>query len=264
MKRTTTLLFATIFYSLIACNNTAPNTDSASETSTIENASTRKISLEFVLHDSITINQVSSIKGKLELNADSILEAFRIKSIDTFKIHVWANYENYLIAQESYTGQRYDGSRGYVIDTNNLAMFMSPNIAEIAEHEFIHAISLRLNSSLPRWLWESVAIYGANEFVDPNELSYLRNGSFPTLAELNTDFNESNHTIYSVGYIISEFIIHQWGTEKYYELIKQGGNLNKVLAISESEFETEWAAFVKEKYIIESPTEKRIQYKIKK
>lgn len=256
MKRTKTLFFTAILYNLIACNNTNPPTETTPETSSNKS----NISLEFVLHDSITINQVSSIKDKLEQNADSILEAFSIKSIDTFKVHVWADYENYLIAQESYTGQRYDGSRGYVIDSNNLAMFMSPNIAEIAEHEFVHAISLRLNSSLPRWLWESVAIYGANEFVDPNELSYLKNENFPTLAELNTDFNESNHKIYSVGYILSEFIIHKWGTDKYYELIKQGGDLNKVLNISETEFETKWAAFVREKYIIESPIVKRIRH----
>lgn len=247
MKQITILLFVTILYTLIACNNANSPTDPLSETSSKKNENKSNISLEFVLHDSITMNQVSSIKDKLEQKADSILQAFSIKSIDTFKVHVWANYENYLIAQESYTGQRYDGSRGYVIDTNNLAIFMSPDIAEIAEHEFIHAISLRLNSSLPRWLWESVAIYGANEFVDPNELNYLKQGNFPTLAELNTDFNESNHTIYSVGYIISEFIIHQWGTEKYYELIRQGGDLKNVLNISETDFESEWAAFVKDK-----------------
>jgi len=248
MKRTTILFFAAIIYSLIACNNVDSSIDTTSETNSSIETLTNNIRLKFILYDNITTSEVSIIKDKLEQNADRILDAFKIESIDTFKVHVWANYDNYLIAQEKLIGQRYNGSGGYVINSNELAMFFTTDVEETAEHEFVHAISLRVNSSNPRWLWESVATYRANEFVDPNELSYLKEGNFPTLTELNGDFNESDHKIYKVGYILSEFIIHEWGTDKYYELIQEAGDLQKVLNISEPEFETQWADFVKTKY----------------
>ncbi len=248
MKQASLLFFAAIIYSLIACNNFDSSIETISETnSPIENL-TSNIRLEFILYDNITTSQVSTIKHKLEKNAGRIIKVFKIESIDTFKVHVWGNYDNYLIAQEKLIGQRYNGSGGYVINSNELAMFFTADVEETAEHEFVHAISLLVNSSNPRWLWESVATYGANEFVDPNELSYLKEGDFPTLAELNGNFNESDHKIYKVGYILSEFIIHEWGTDKYYELIQEAGDLQKVLNISETEFETQWAEFVQTKY----------------
>lgn len=249
MKRTTALFITATMFSLIACNNIHSSIETTTETKINKQTKTSNIPLEFILHDGVTTSQVSSIEEILEQNADRILDAFKIRSIDTFKVHVWGNYENYLIAQESYIGQRYDGSRGYVIGPNDLAMFLSDDINETAEHEFVHAISLRLNSSNPRWLWESVATYGSNEFVNPNKLSYLKNGNFPTLVELNGDFNEGNYKIYDVGYILSEFIIYKWGNDKYYELIQEAGDLKKVLSISDTEFESKWADFVKTKYL---------------
>ena len=63
-----------------------------------EESDKSSISLEFVLYDSVTTSQVLIIRDKLEHNADRILDFFKIKPVDTFKVHVWSNYENYLIA----------------------------------------------------------------------------------------------------------------------------------------------------------------------
>ena len=211
-------------------------------------------SLEFVLYDSVTTSQVLIIRDKLEHNAERILDFFKIKPVDTFKVHVWGNYENYLIAQELHAGQRYEGSRGYVISSNELAMFLTDDIEETAEHEFVHAVSLCVDASNPRWLWESVATYVANEFIEPNEINYLKNSNYPTIAELNGDFNHGNFKIYDVGHLLSEFIIHKWGKEKYLELIKSSGDLQKVFNITDTDFETEWANFVNAKYFKHIPS----------
>jgi len=219
-----------------------------------EESDKSSISLEFVLYDSVTTSQVLIIRDKLEHNAERILDFFKIKAVDTFKVHVWGNYENYLIAQELYAGQRYEGSRGYVISSNELAMFLTDDIEETAEHEFVHAVSLCVDASNPRWLWESVATYVANEFIDPNEINYLKNSNYPTIAELNGDFNHGNFKIYDVGHLLSEFIIHKWGKEKYLELIKSSGDLQKVFNITDTDFETEWANFVNAKYFKHIPS----------
>ena len=143
-----------------------------------EESDKSSISLEFVLYDSVTTSQVLIIRDKLEHNAERILDFFKIKPVDTFKVHVWGNYENYLIAQELYAGQRYEGSRGYVISSNELAMFLTDDIEETAEHEFVHAVSLCVDASNPRWLWESVATYGFKPEQDIDGLDFIKLNQF--------------------------------------------------------------------------------------
>ena len=117
-------------------------------------------------------------------------------------------------------------------------------------HEFAHCVSQSLNPSIPnnpRWLWESVAIYEANQFVDPATLDYMVAQTPPNLDELSSF---SSTRIYQVGFLISEFIISEWGILKYKDLIAANGNITTVLGISKTVFEQRWFDFVKTKYHI--------------
>ena len=75
------------------------------------------------------------------------------------------------------------------------------------------------------------------------------NGDYPTLSELNTDYNLSNHKIYDVGYTILEYIIETWSMDHVISLIEENGNTSTVLGLSSSDFEEGWYQFVNEKYL---------------
>ena len=94
-----------------------------------------------------------------------------------------------------------------------------------------------------------MALYESNDFINPGTLPYMVSGDYPTLSELNTDYNSSNHQIYSVGYVLLEYIIQNWGMDEVIDLIKTNGNLQSVLGVSVSEFEYGWYRFIEEKYL---------------
>lgn len=210
---------------------------------------TDSIKLKFILYDGLTSLNTSAIQKKLNNNAGRIFADLQVESKDTFKVHIWGNNESYLAAQEKLIGQRFPGSSGYVLSPNDLALLNTGNVVENAEHEFAHCVTLHINPvNLRRWLWEAVAIYESGEFVNPKSLSYLVSGNYPTINDLDQGFNTGARQIYSVGYIIMEFIINEWGKDKSLELIKAGGDVQPVLGISESKFHDRWENFVKKKY----------------
>jgi hypothetical protein len=224
------------------------------------------ITFKFKLYDDLDVDSITPIKNKLESNAGRIMSDLNVEYSGKFTVHVWHNNESFLDAQEEKLGMRVYYSTGYIYGYSEIAVLYIDNPQErinstgllycftpeeIAEHEFAHCISLRVRSNFtnnPRWLWEAVAIYEANEFYDPKTLDYLISGNYPSINELNNDFNNGDYRIYQVGYLIIEFIIDKWGKDKYIELIKNSGNVKNVLGISIEEFEKEWKEFVDIKY----------------
>lgn len=130
---------------------------------------------------------------------------------------------------------------------------MSPNLAAWGPyarrmsdltHEFAHGVTLHLNprfANRPRWLWESVAVFEAGQFVDPRTLPYLWNGTPPTLAALSV---LSDTRIYDVGYSIGAFIVSRWGRDALRALILANGDTPLALGVTEAEFQSEWWASV--------------------
>lgn len=55
--------------------------------------------------------------------------------------------------------------------------------------------------------------------------------------------------IYKVGYTLIEFILQNFGSDKFPELIANYGNLAKVFNQTEEQFTKEWYEFVKAKYL---------------
>jgi hypothetical protein len=117
-------------------------------------------------------------------------------------------------------------------------------------HEFTHCVTLNIKPNFgnnPRWLWESVAIYEAGQFVHPNQLPYMVNHTPPTLSQLN---NFSNTQIYEVGFLLAEYIVLNWSRQHMKDLILSNGNLHQALGVTTSVFQTNWFEFVKNRYNI--------------
>jgi proteasome lid subunit RPN8/RPN11 len=115
-------------------------------------------------------------------------------------------------------------------------------------HEFAHCVTLALEpraGNNPRWLWESVALYEARQFVDPRGLPYLTALQPPSLSELSS-FADTR--IYEVGFLIGEFVVERWGTAALPSLITALGNTSSALGVSEAEFERDWLSYVRTRY----------------
>jgi hypothetical protein len=206
----------------------------------------------FVLHDGLTQSIINPINEKLNDNYSRVLNDLKISSMNKVSVKIWNNESNFLDNMEQAIGQRYQGASGWVYSSTDIRILYRGNYtSQIALHEFCHAVSLVVNNTIgnnPRWLWEAVAIYEAGEFVNPTTISYLVSGNFPTLAELNSDFNSGGNKIYSVGYLLSEFIITNWDKSNFINLIKENGNIEQTLGISTQQFEEGWKEFVINKY----------------
>ncbi len=112
-------------------------------------------------------------------------------------------------------------------------------------HEFTHCVHLNIDYSPnnPRWLWEGVAQYEAGWFFDPNELEIIRKKEFPRFADLN------NGTEYMLGFVLIEAIKDIWGFDAVIRLIKDQGDVQKVLKTNEHQFEEKVFEHIYEKYI---------------
>jgi hypothetical protein len=119
---------------------------------------------------------------------------------------------------------------------------------QVLVHEFAHCVALKINPGFgnnPRWLWESVALYEAQQFNSPGFFEYMVNKTPPTLAELNSF---QNTYVYDIGYLFAEFIIETWGDAKFRELIIANGNIGTALGITPAEFHQQWFDFVIDRY----------------
>jgi hypothetical protein len=117
-------------------------------------------------------------------------------------------------------------------------------------HEFTHCVTLNIKPGFgnnPRWLWESIPLFEARQFIHPSQLPYMVNQNPPTLSQLNSI---SNTQIYEVGYLLAEFIVEDWSRQHLKNMIISNGNIQQTLGMSTAEFQTAWFQFVKNKYNI--------------
>ncbi|HPG38185.1 MAG TPA: hypothetical protein PLP19_05715 [bacterium] len=213
---------------------------------------TKNDHFEFVLYDELSTAITSDIIKELENNFSRITTAMQITVMPKVKVQIWGDESHYLEDQERIAGRRYPGSTGYVSGLDGMCLLFRNNSPQAAVHEFANVVSLNVNSSIgnnPRWLWEAVAVYYANDFTDPGVLSYIKAGDYPTIAELNADFNSGNHKIYQLGYSLVEYIISRWGEAAIVNLIKSNGNIKTSLHITTTEFESGWRSFIENKYL---------------
>ncbi|MBN2356426.1 hypothetical protein JXO59_09950 [candidate division KSB1 bacterium] len=206
---------------------------------------------ECVLHDDLSPSITTDILNKLESNYQRILADLQVEEMPMVTVEIWANNINFLEAMEKNIGVKCPGATGY-ITASALCLLYAGDVPQTAVHEFAHLVTMQVNIRIPnnpRWLWEAVALYEAGDFVHPATLPYMVAGDYPTLVELNREYNSSDHKIYSVGYTIGECIVRTWGRGALIDLIKTNGDIAGILGLSIKEFEDRWYLFVKDTYL---------------
>lgn len=207
---------------------------------------------KYVLFDNLTDWVIPDISDSLEDNYLRILKDLQIKRLPMININIWFNEDNFLDVQEKRIGERYPGSTGYISNNEIFILYTGISTAETALHEFVHIVSLQINPDFdnnPRWLWEAIAIYESNcPKLEPSKFSDITVENYPTLSELNSDFN-SNQSVYIFGYTLTEFIIYKWDIKHLNDLIRANGDIESVLMVSDQEFEYEWFSYINDKYL---------------
>jgi hypothetical protein len=151
--------------------------------------------------------------------------------------------------QASYTAATGWDATGSVDGPTMFSVVASPLQPSVPVHEFVHNVALHLNPDAfqTMWLWESTAVYEAEDFVHPATVPCLAGGDFPTIAQVSTRSGDCN--IYRVGYTIAELIVERWGFAELRALIRSDGNIESVLGLSTREFEAAWEQFVEQRYL---------------
>jgi hypothetical protein len=192
-----------------------------------------------------------SVADALESNYARITTELRTGDISATDVWVWQDSSSFYSDMQQTIGQLYQGSTGWVRGAHAVSVLVTSNTPLHAVHEFSHVVSMAVNASIannPRWLWETVALYENRQFVDPASLEYMRAGRFPTLAELDSDFNAARQ-IYDLGFVLGEFVVTTWGMDSLLGLIRSNGRLEQTLGISSGEFEQRWHAWLRSRYL---------------
>lgn len=212
-----------------------------------------KENFDFVLHDGLEMRDVAHLRAALKKGRAEVVDAFEVATFGNVKVQIWRDDNNYQDAMEAALGSRAPGSRGYVFGPGEVRLLYHTRLSAGREavHELVHAVTLHINESFgnnPRWLWEAVPLYFAAEFVEPATTGLFKEGGCPTLQQINAPFNAGG-SIYSVGYLLTDFIIQTWGMRHLMQLITANGDIEKILDVSVQDFEQRWCTSVQEKYM---------------
>jgi hypothetical protein len=216
----------------------------------------------FYFSSSIDSLKIIELSNALEDNYFRIGNDLKTKPSDNIEINTYASRWRYIKATGNWGGSgNIEGiSKIHFLEQS----WGEPDSKKVAVHEFAHTVTLKLLldhdhqplkpeefdkkfATFPTWLWEGISVYEAKQFVDPKTLSYLNNGQYPGIPELNNRFKGGK--IYSCGFTIIEYILSTYGHEKFLTLIKKYGDLETTLNLTEEEFCKEWYKFVRLKYM---------------
>lgn len=212
----------------------------------------------FYAHGNATLPAVQELADAVEHDYDKVLAAFDTVPAKDLQVHVYADQWRYALATGNFNAS------GSIAGTARVHLVQQPDDKKVVVHEFVHAVVLKMLidrapqpfdekafdqkfKTFPVWLWESLAVYEAGQFLDPRTLRYLAKGQYPRLAELSE--RARGGKAYAVGYTIIEYILEQHGKEKLLSLIANYGDVPATLALSDEEFAAAWYRFVQEKYL---------------
>ena len=198
---------------------------------------------------------VAGTAVRLEAEYARIVDDLQPPQMAPINVFLYPDFASMQAAVQGSIGSLPSFATGLVLGPVSIHI-LSPNLAGTWSydegvvaivHEFAHCVSLRVNPSIannPRWLWETVAVFESRQFVHPTSVPSLAAGP-PSVARLN---GFDNTEVYSVGFVIGEFIVSRWGREGLVSLIRGNGNTTAALGISEAEFFSAWYDFVRGRY----------------
>lgn len=216
----------------------------------------------FFFSSCIDPTMIQELGNELENNYARIGHDLKTTPAETIEVYIYARRWRYIQATNNWTAS---GNIEGIARLHFLEQaWEEPDSKKVAVHEFAHTVTLKLLldrepepfnadqfdrkfSEFPVWLWEAISVYEADQFVDPKTLAYLREGSYPQLAELNNRLKGGK--IYSCGYTIVEYLLATYGRDKLIELIANYGDLKKTLNTTDNQFCQDWYAFVQAKHL---------------
>jgi len=234
-------LFMLLFFLMSCDKENSPPLEMSMET----------VHFEINFHD-IDAETITALTDELEGNYDRILEDLGLDTVFKTMVYVHNSYDELTQAVDHILPNPPSWLSGIATGRSEMHVLypgsLTVNFRQVTLHEFAHCASRNLNNnmgSFQKWLFEGVALYEAGQFVQPSTLDYMVNEQPPTLTQLNS---QSDTRIYEVGYTLIEFVVDEFGSEAIHDLIVSGGNVS-VLGISFGDFQTQWYAFVQERYL---------------
>jgi hypothetical protein len=118
----------------------------------------------------------------------------------------------------------------------------------IAVHEFAHLVNNAINSDLPLWLDEGVAIYAG-----PHDLyAYVCQHNFPfahlpTLTEMEASYS-SVPAADLFAYALVDFIATEYGQAKLNRLLRAPDSFEELLGLTRWEFQQHWRQYMNQHY----------------
>jgi hypothetical protein len=212
----------------------------------------------FVFHHSEADRSiVQAVASRVDQSFDRVardLDAVGMREVD---VYFYASHEALATAVASTVGPIPPWATGLVTSASSIHMLgphasglSATQAATVITHELTHCVSLYLkpdSANNPRWLWESVALFEAGQWVDPSTLPHFSGGTSLTLSELN---QLADRRIYDVGYLLGEFIFARGGLAALRALILNEGNVHQAIGLPAAEFERQWLAFVRQRYAL--------------
>jgi hypothetical protein len=207
-------------------------------------------------YTTLDAGNITTIASAVESHYDRILSDLGADRMPAVTVTLYLDHAAMVAATQAVAGPIPASASGLVTGESQIHL-MSPNspawgpfdrMVSNLVHEFAHCVSLHVNprfANNPRWLWESVAIYESRQAVDLRTVGYMTALTPPSFASLNS---ADDGRVYEVGYSIGEFVVTRWGQPALRDLIVANGDTDAVLAISQSDFQRDWFAFVRERY----------------
>lgn len=214
--------------------------------------------------------EANAVANYLEGNYERVRRALGDPDHDVVHVFIHATQSDFNNATELVNSTANGTSRGpnefHFLWTTWFNSIFPNDPLKTAVHEFTHCVQLNILikkaqqefsqeemksfdrsfeekfiRDYPQWFWEAICDYEAG-VVNRLSVKYAMR-SKPTLQSLN-----NNNQIYNVGYTIIDYIVQQWGAEKLPSLITSYVDIEKVLAVSEADFEKGWVVYVAHKY----------------
>ena len=204
----------------------------------------------FLRYSGVDAVIADTIAMDMEKNYTRILHDFKLEKIAMVTVRIYPDLESF------HKGINFPNAPEQVLATafgkDDIRMVSPRNagperwmLEYAAPHEFTHCVHLNIDYSPnnPKWLWEGVAQYEARWFFDPNELENITRKDFPSLATLDQGME------YMLGFVVIEAIKDLWGFDTVIDLIKNQGDVQKVLGIDQREFEEKIFERIYSKYV---------------
>lgn len=198
---------------------------------------------------------IPAVAAYVEAHWPRIVSDLRAGEMPVVQVHLYDTHDAMAEAVRPFVGSIPTWASGLVTGVDRIHLISPARSGEPVErfrvnvlHEFAHCVTLRVNAAVannPRWLWEAVALFEAQQRVDPRTLPYVASGQLPGLAALS---DMSNRQIYDVGFLLGEFIVENGGLDALRALIVGRGDTAAVLGLDTPAFEAQWRQFIQARY----------------